>query len=352
MYRNVGWIFIIFIFSLMPVAAFSEEPSEGVGANPVEAIGWDSEEAIIFKLRNATNRGLLEEIAKTGFASITGGIVGSVFGFSWPGLLTVLQSGGAGNLVYINFLAGAVLKGAALGALSMVSRVYLRSPADFIAWPYVWYEITRERVLNWIYYEDSVPEIQQDMSAYIDPVTTRLKNVVEQIFQIPTSSWTIVTLAGDSPNAFAGTGYKVFLFSPILSIAKNQAGLSCVIAHEMGHVLAQHSGQKVSDILFFQKWGMASIPFTNAISQEREHQADEIGIYLTALAGYDPSECAQFWHRASAATGDIRPIVNMFISTHPTNKTRFDEMKKLSDKLKGYHLRNPDSLGLGIEYEL
>ncbi|ELU12530.1 hypothetical protein CAPTEDRAFT_88545, partial [Capitella teleta] len=131
-----------------------------------------------------------------------------------------------------------------------------------------------------------------------------------------------------SPNAFAGTGYKVFLFSPILSIAKNQAGLSCVIAHEMGHVLAQHSGQKVSDILFFQKWGMASIPFTNAISQEREHQADEIGIYLTALAGYDPSECAQFWHRASAATGDIRPIVNMFISTHPTNKTRFDEMKK------------------------
>ncbi|KEI70295.1 M48 family metalloprotease [Endozoicomonas elysicola] len=352
MHRTVGCIFIIFIFSLIPVAAFSEEPSEGGGANPVEAIGWDSEEAIIFKLRNATNRGLLDEIAKTGFASITGGIVGSVFGFSWPGLLTVLQSGGPGNLLYLNFFAGAILKGAALGALSMISRVYLRTPADYIAWPYSWYVITKIRLKNWVFYEDPAPKTQQDMSAYIDPVASRLKTVVEQIFQIPASSWTIVTLAGGSPNALSGIGYKVILFSPVLSIAKNQAGLSCVIAHEMGHALAQHIAQDNLDLLFFQKWGIASIPFTKAISQERELQADEIGLYLTALAGYDPSECAAVWRRMSVATGDIRPIVNMFISDHPTNKTRFDEMKKLSDKLKGYHLRNPDSLGLGIEYEL
>ncbi|MFK0572246.1 M48 family metalloprotease [Endozoicomonas sp.] len=341
-----------FILFLASIAAYPDVPIEHQAESTLEAIGLNSEESIIFKLRNSVNRGLSDEVSRTGLASITGGIVGSVFGFSWYGLWTFLDSGGASNLVYINFLSGAILKGALLGALSMVSRVYLRSPADFVAWPYVWYEITKEKIKHWVVYDKPTPEIQQDMSVYIDPVATRLKTVVEQIFQIPASSWSITTMAGASPNAVSGTGYKIILYSPIFSITQNQAGLSCVIAHEMGHVLAKHSGQSVLDFLFFQKWGIASIPFTNAISQEREQQADETGIYLTALAGYDPSECVRLWRRMSAATGNVRPIVNMFISTHPTNAARFDEMKKLSNQLKGYYSSKPDALGLGIEYQL
>lgn len=350
MNRAIEWIFII--LSLLAVTAFSEEYLGKVGISPVNTTALDSEEAIILKLRNATNRGLMEEIYKTGFASVAGGIVGSVFGLSWPGLLTVLKSGGASNLVYMNFCTEAILKGAALGALSLVSRVYLRTPADFVFWPLSWFGLTKKRIENWIIYEGIPPETSKDISNFIDPVFARLKTVVEQIFQVPASSWTLVVLEGMSESILAGPAYRILFYRPMLAITKNQAELSCALGHEMGHLLSAHVGQSALDTLLFQKWGVASLPFTNAISHEIELQADEIGIYLTALAGYDPSECPEVMRRIGIMTGDIRPIINMFISTHPTSKKRTNEMKKLSNQLKGYYSRHPNPLGLGMEYNL
>ena len=155
-----------------------------------------------------------------------------------------------------------------------------------------------------------------------------------------------------APNAFATSGYNIAVYHSIFPLAKNQAGMACILGHEMGHVLAKHTGQSLSDFLFLNELAIASIPFANSISQNRETQAEEIGIYLTALAGYDPSECSRVWNRMSAFGGNLREVVNIFLSTHPTNTTRLKTLKQHGDALQEYYSNRQQVLGLGLEYTL
>ena len=133
---------------------------------------------------------------------------------------------------------------------------------------------------------------------------------------------------------------------------ENQAALSCVLGHEMGHVLAKHGGQRISDVFFYKSYRLATTPFLLEMMRNQERQADEIGIYLTALAGYDPRECSHFWNRITSFEGNRRDIVNLFISTHPTHPEREEAMRTLGARLEKYYLNRGEMLGKGSEYKL
>jgi predicted Zn-dependent protease len=64
----------------------------------------------------------------------------------------------------------------------------------------------------------------------------------------------------------------------------------------------------------------AALPF----SRQHEHEADEYGLYLMAIAGYDPNEAAAFWERMSAAGGGSVPE---FLSTHPSDVNRIRNLR-------------------------
>lgn len=257
---------------------------------------------------------------------------------------------------FIDFTIRALLTGAALGTLSVVSRTYLKTPFDLLSRPLTRGLHKYTQVKDWVLHEEAPPELEQKYSEFLDPVAERLKAVVEQVFDAPADYWTITPMDMSAPNAFATSGYNIAVYHSIFPLAKNQAGMACILGHEMGyemvHVLAKHVGQSLSDVIFLNQLAIASIHFANKMSQNRETQADEIGIFLTALAGYDPAECSRVWDRMTTFGGNLREVVNIFLSTHPTNKTRMNALKQQGNTLQEYYLNKPQVLGLGLEYTL
>ena len=149
-------------------------------------------------------------------------------------------------------------------------------------------------------------------------------------------------------NAFALPGGKVAVYTGILPITKDEAGLAAVLGHEIGHVVARHGGERVSQQMGVQTVtqllaGMASSnPATVQMvssalgvgaqygvllpwSRQQESEADHIGLILMAKAGYDPHASLEFWKRMQAAAQGQRPPE--YLSTHPAEATRIQQIQ-------------------------
>ncbi|WP_299336172.1 M48 family metallopeptidase [uncultured Psychroserpens sp.] len=155
-------------------------------------------------------------------------------------------------------------------------------------------------------------------------------------------------------NAWCMPGGKIVFYTGILPIAQNETGIAAIMGHEVAHALANHGQQRMSagmlqqlgavagnvaikdqqsrDI-FNQAYGVGSqvgvmLPF----SRSHETQSDEIGIYLMAIAGYNPDEAAELWKRMKANSGGQAPPE--FLSTHPSNDSRINNLKMLAPKAR------------------
>lgn len=148
----------------------------------------------------------------------------------------------------------------------------------------------------------------------------------------------------ESVNAFAMPGGKVAVYTGLLPVAQDDAGLATVLGHEIAHVLARHGNERISQNMvvslgssiissgtggssdaFLSAFGAASqlgvlLPF----SRKHESEADRIGLTLMAIAGYDPGAAIPFWTRMNAQGGD-RPA--QFLSTHPAPTTRIQNIE-------------------------
>lgn len=155
-------------------------------------------------------------------------------------------------------------------------------------------------------------------------------------------------------NAWCMPGGKIVVYTGILPITKDETGLAVVLGHEVAHALANHGQQRMSAAyiqqgiaiagnvainneqdrnLFNQYYGLGStvgvmLPF----SRSHETEADEIGLYLMSIAGYNPDEAAELWKRMNAKSGGQAPPE--ILSTHPANETRIANLSKLASKAK------------------
>ena len=151
-------------------------------------------------------------------------------------------------------------------------------------------------------------------------------------------------------------GGKIVVYSGILPITKNDAGLATVMGHEVSHALANHGAQRMSAAqlqqlgavgvavatggqsaekqqMWQQYYGMGSqvgvmLPF----SRGHETEADKIGLTLMAIAGYNPEESITFWSRMAAQSSGQAPPE--FMSTHPSDATRIANLKALIPEAK------------------
>jgi predicted Zn-dependent protease len=153
-------------------------------------------------------------------------------------------------------------------------------------------------------------------------------------------------------NAWCMPGGKIVFYTGILPIAQNETGIAAIMGHEVAHALANHGQQRMSAgmlqqigavagniaikdeqsrNLFNQAYGIGSqvgvmLPF----SRSHETQSDEIGLYLMAIAGYNPTEAAELWKRMKANSGGQAPPE--FLSTHPSNDTRINNLTQWAPK--------------------
>ena len=78
-------------------------------------------------------------------------------------------------------------------------------------------------------------------------VTNRyVQCVVQAITREVGGNWEVVVFDDTDANAFALPGGKIGVYTGMLKVAENQDQLATVIGHEVAHVLAHHSNERVS----------------------------------------------------------------------------------------------------------
>jgi len=153
--------------------------------------------------------------------------------------------------------------------------------------------------------------------------------------------WEFVLFQDDTPNAFALPGGKIGVNSGMLKIAETDDQLAAVLAHEVGHVVARHPSEQMSQSAAIQTALGASGIGNEAVGQlvqmatgvgqlsfsrSAEAEADRIGLEYMARAGYNPEEAIALWQNMAAATAQAgRPPE--FLSTHPNPEHRIENIR-------------------------
>jgi predicted Zn-dependent protease len=162
--------------------------------------------------------------------------------------------------------------------------------------------------------------------------------------------WQAVVFAGPEINAFALPGNRIGVFEGMFGILENPDQLAAVVGHEIGHVGAEHSQERMTaevarslgvrlialllrlgevqygeDIAAALGLG-AHYGLLLPYSRRHELEADRLGLELMAAGGYDPAEAVALWRNMEAAEGAGLPG---FLSTHPTPAARIEALEAM-----------------------
>lgn len=170
--------------------------------------------------------------------------------------------------------------------------------------------------------------------------------------------WEFNLVNDNQANAWCMPGGKVVVYSGLLPLTQNEAGLSIVMGHEIAHAVARHSSERMSQQLAIQagsqtlgailstRPSQAANIFNMAVgiggqlgtlkfARDQESEADRMGLIFAALGGYNPSEAVPFWQRMAAASGNNKPPE--LLSTHPSDASRIANIKRLLPEAMKYY---------------
>lgn len=159
--------------------------------------------------------------------------------------------------------------------------------------------------------------------------------------------WEVVVFDDDQVNAFALPGGKIGVYTGLLKVATNQHQIAAVVGHEIGHVIAKHGNERMSNnaLIGMGQQAAGQILAANEVAQTpaimmalgvglqfgtlkysrvHESEADEIGLTLMAKAGFEPAQAVELWKNMSALSGGVSQPE--FMSTHPAPATRIDNL--------------------------
>ena len=173
--------------------------------------------------------------------------------------------------------------------------------------------------------------------------------------------WDVVVVK-DPRNVNASVTFngKIVVFTGLLPVAQDDAGLAAILGHEVGHVAGRHAVEKASQAYLAQVGvltaqavvavatknprlvrtvgdlgGLAAhfgilLPFSRA----HESEADRLGLVYMAKAGYDPAAALGVWERMENIGGAGPPE---FFSTHPSPATRRADIQAWLPEARRYY---------------
>lgn len=195
-------------------------------------------------------------------------------------------------------------------------------------------------------------QMQEQVSVDKNPVVNRYVECVADAITAQLSEsrdWEVRVFNDDTANAFALPGGKIGVHTGLFKVAKTPDQLATVIGHEVGHVLAEHSNERVSTAFATnaglqvmqalaggggsaeQQMAMgllglgAQFGILLPFSRTQESEADTIGLQLMAKAGFDPRASVALWENMEQAGGEQPPE---FLSTHPSHGQRISNLQK------------------------
>jgi predicted Zn-dependent protease len=169
--------------------------------------------------------------------------------------------------------------------------------------------------------------------------------------------WEFKVFDGDKTvNAFCLPGGKVGVYTGLIPVAKDEAGLAAVIGHEVAHAIARHGAERVSQQLLIEGvtvavvlgsrdkdradlyGGLIGAGATLGVilpySRLHESEADRMGLIYMAKAGYDPRAALELWKRMAALDKKKPPEL---LSTHPADATRIQEIEHWLPEALSYY---------------
>ena len=189
--------------------------------------------------------------------------------------------------------------------------------------------------------------------------------------------WEWMLIESPEVNAWCMPGGKMAVYTGIMPVLKNEAALAAVLGHEVAHATKRHGKERYvraakSNILGAvvgvgaavggqllcktdtcrllaglggAAGGFAVAFFDMKYSRGDETEADKFGQEYMADAGYPPSEAIKLWERMGAASGGKAPPE--FMSTHPSDKTRRENLSKWLPAAESRYQRSNQKYGLG-----
>ncbi|OGV48716.1 MAG: hypothetical protein A2X49_03825 [Lentisphaerae bacterium GWF2_52_8] len=185
----------------------------------------------------------------------------------------------------------------------------------------------------------------------------------------PGYKWEFRLFESAEPNAFCLPGGKVAVYTAIFKYMDNDAELAAVVGHEIGHAVARHGGERMSQALaqqlgaeavsvasgdqyrsaFLLAYGFSSnVGVMLPYSRTQEYEADRLGMIFMAQAGYDPNANISFWEKFGQSAQMSR--LEEYFSTHPMSEKRLEEMRKNLPEAMGYYQKAVAKKGLGQSY--
>ena len=200
----------------------------------------------------------------------------------------------------------------------------------------------------------SLSELITSGSAFetLQLIGQRIAIAAEQMIPDPTSAfdWEFILINQSSANAWALPGGKTAVFTGLLPILQDEDGLAAIMGHEVAHAVLQHGIERMTqqalldgaleltsmalgdmsesdrDATLQALSGLGSIGVALPFSRTHESEADEVGLYFAAAAGYDPRAATRVWERMAENTGNNAPPE--ILSTHPSHDTRIADLQE------------------------
>ncbi|BEI25915.1 M48 family metallopeptidase [Vibrio fluvialis] len=206
--------------------------------------------------------------------------------------------------------------------------------------------------------------INQDAktNAYVQCVANAITAQVPK--QAGFEQWEVVVFNSDQVNAFALPGGKIGVYTGLLKVAVNQDQLATVLGHEVAHVLANHSNERLSQTqlasvgLQVTDMAIGSSAYAQykditmaalgvgvqygvilPYGRSQESEADIVGLEIMAKAGFDPRQSIELWKNMAKASGGNQPPE--LLSTHPSHSTRIQDLTAMIKKLPSYSVPHP-----------
>jgi predicted Zn-dependent protease len=205
-----------------------------------------------------------------------------------------------------------------------------------------------------------------EQTQMVKRVGGRIQNAIEQYCKtnniedrLEGYKWEFNLVEDPNINAWCMPGGKVVVYTGILPVTQNEAGLAVVLGHEIAHAFAKHGAERMSQSLvvelggvalsaalkdkpeqtknlFMQSYGVGTqVGVLLPYSRVQESEADHLGLIFMAMAGYNPQEAISFWQRMAAQKkGTQTPE---FLSTHPADETRIQNLKDLLPEAMKYY---------------
>jgi metalloendopeptidase OMA1, mitochondrial len=212
-------------------------------------------------------------------------------------------------------------------------------------------------------YQQILAKSKLSTDARLTEQVTRVGRRIAEATERKDYQWEFKVIEDPQVNAFCLPGGKVAVYTGILPITHDDAGLAAVLGHEVSHAIARHGAERMSEELALQGLTVAgtrvllsgrdpaTVQFVGGMlgagatygillpwSRAQESEADHLGLVYMAKAGYHPQAARDLWVRMNEASKGRQQIE--FLSTHPLPATRITQIEGwIPEALKYYKPR-------------